>query len=66
MSALADFRKIKDDFFRTDPHSPLSRAQQKTFKGLDYFPENPELRYELSLQKTGKAEQVVMATSKCL
>jgi uncharacterized protein (DUF1684 family) len=63
MSELIDFRKAKDDFFKTGLQSPLSRGQRKTFTGLRYFPENPDLRLELALEKVATPEHVVMATS---
>lgn len=63
MTALSDFRKAKDDFFKTDHQSPLDHAQQKAFAGLNYYPENPDLRFDLSLEKVEKPEQITMATS---
>jgi len=63
MSELIDFRKAKDDFFKNDHQSPLSRDQRKAFTGLRYFPENPDLRFELALERAATPEQVVMATS---
>lgn len=63
MSELTDFRKAKDVFFKTDDQSPLSREQRKTFTGLRYFPENPNLRFEVSLEKTAAPERVAVATS---
>jgi uncharacterized protein len=63
MSALSDFRKVKDDFFKTDHQSPFNYAQQKTFAGLNYYPENPDLRFDLSLEKAEKPEHIIMATS---
>ncbi len=43
MNELEAFRAEKDDFFGHDHQSPLTREQKREFKGLDYFPENPEL-----------------------
>jgi uncharacterized protein len=63
MSTLSDFRKAKNSFFRTDPQSPFDLAQQKTFAGLKYFPENPDLRFDLSLEKVEKPEHTIMVTS---
>jgi uncharacterized protein len=63
MFNLTEFRQAKDDFFRSDPQSPLDRAQQISFHGLNYFPENPSLRFDLALEKADKNERVVMATS---
>jgi uncharacterized protein len=63
MSQLSDFRKRKDHFFKTDPQSPLTAEEKKTFRGLAYFPENPALRLELPLEKYTQPEQVRMQTS---
>ena len=63
MSTLSDFRKTKDFFYRTDPQSPFDRVQQKTFVGLNYYPENPHLRFDLSLEKAEKSEHMIMVTS---
>jgi uncharacterized protein (DUF1684 family) len=63
MSELTDFRKTKDDIFGTDPQSPFNDDQKKTFTGLNYFPEDPELRFDLSLEKVEEPEQIIMATS---
>ena len=63
MSELTDFRKHKDHFFKTDPESPLTVEQKKTFRGLVYFPENPALRFEIPLEKYAQPEHVRMQTS---
>lgn len=63
MSELTDFRQVKDDFFKNDSQSPLDFSQKKTFAGLHYYPENPSLRFDLSLEKTEAAERIIMATS---
>jgi len=63
MTDLSDFRNDKDEFFRTDPQSPLDRGQQETFTGLNYYPENPDLRFDLRLEKVENPEPIVMATS---
>jgi uncharacterized protein len=63
MTELTDFRKVKDDFFKNDLQSPLDFTQKKIFAGLNYYPENPHLRFDLLLEKSETAERVVMATS---
>ncbi len=63
MSALDEFRKEKDDFFAHDPHSPLTRDQQKAFRGLIYFAENPALRLDLPLEEDASGDVVEMQTS---
>ncbi len=63
MNALDQFRKLKDDFFRKGPGSPLSPEQMKEFKGLNYFPENAAFRFELPLQRYANPDRVTMQTS---
>ncbi len=64
MSALIDYRKEKDEFFASDPQSPLTPKQQRAFKGLHYYPENPDLRFTLSIQEFPEKEIVPIQTSK--
>ena len=65
MSEIGDFRKGKDQYFRGDQDSPLTPEQRKRFKGLRYFPENPKLRFVLSVEEFPQdAKDVIqMATS---
>lgn len=63
MSEVTDFRKAKDDYFKRGQGSPLTAEQQKEFRGLNYFPENPALRFELPLERYDKPEHVQMQTS---
>jgi uncharacterized protein (DUF1684 family) len=57
------FRKEKDEFFRTDPHSPLTPEQRPAFRGLAYYPEEPELRIEGRLDPPPEEGEVRMPTS---
>ncbi|MGB8648902.1 MAG: DUF1684 domain-containing protein [Anaerolineae bacterium] len=63
MSELDEFRQMKDEFFRDHFQSPLTAEQKKEFKGLPYYPENPDLRFELSLQAYNQPGRVQMQTS---
>ncbi len=65
MSEIGDFRKAKDQYFGGGKDSPLTPDQRKRFRGLQYFPENPELQFVLSVEEFPKdARDVVhMATS---
>ncbi len=63
MSEVQELRKLKDEFFKEDAQSPLTKEQKKAFKGLNYYPENPSLRFELPLERYDKPEQVKMQTS---
>lgn len=50
MSNLQTNRLEKDQFFSHHQQSPLTQAQKQTFKGLNYFPENPALRLEVQVE----------------
>lgn len=63
MSDLTELRQAKDAFFKTDLQSPLQADQRKAFTGLNYYPENPLLRFDLDLEKAAKLEHIRMATS---
>jgi uncharacterized protein (DUF1684 family) len=63
MSDLDDFRREKDAFFRDDPHSPLTPAQRRSFRGLRYYPENPALVFDLVPEVFAEPEVVTMQTS---
>ncbi len=63
MNELAAFRADKDDFFAHDPQSPLTPEQKRGFRGLNYFPENPGLRFEVKAEELPVKERVEMQTS---
>jgi hypothetical protein len=63
MTDLEQFRKLKDDFFKHDPHSPLSEAQRRAFTNLSYFPENPSLDLVLELEEFPQKDTIQMQTS---
>lgn len=63
MSELEHFRHMKDEFFRTDHHSPLTADQKRVFVGLNYFAENPSLDLELEIEPFTVEEHVQMQTT---
>jgi len=63
MTALQRFRADKDRFFATDPHSPLTHEQQHDFRGLNYFPENHDLRLEVAIEEYPNKGTVKMQTT---
>ena len=63
MSELTEFRAEKDDFFREHPRSPLTPEQKRNFKGLEYFPENQELRLEVEVERLFDQAPLQMPTS---
>lgn len=63
MTQLDEFRKMKDEFFKQELDSPLTPEQRKAFTGLEYFPDNPDLRLELDVEPYPEQEVVQMQTS---
>lgn len=63
MSALTDFRLEKDEFFADNPQSPLTPDQKKSFSGLSYFDENPELDLKVDVREFENKDEIVMQTS---
>ena len=63
MTQLETFRAQKDDFFATHPESPLTPEQQRDFHGLNYFPENPELRLEVKVEEFAEQDEIQTQTT---
>jgi uncharacterized protein (DUF1684 family) len=63
MTSLNEFRKMKDDFFAQDGQSPLTPGQKKVFRGLKYFPPNPDLNLEVTVEEFPEKQQIEMQTS---
>jgi len=63
MSELTDFRADKDEFFKHHPQSPFTPEQQQVFTGLEYFPENDDLRLEVNVERFSDQQPVQMQTS---
>jgi len=60
---LISKRKGKDHFFKAHPQSPLSASDMQSFKGLAYFPLDPEFRFELELHEHPEKETVQVGAS---
>ena len=63
MNELEQFRADKDDYFAGSSQGPLTPEQRRDFKGLNYFPENTELRLEVKVDEFATKEQIAMQTS---
>ena len=63
MTALDDFRAEKDAFFGADRQSPLTGEQKAAFSGLNYFPENPDLVFEVEVEPFANPERVHVQTT---
>lgn len=61
-AGLKEFRKRKDEFFKTGHESPIPIQEQHSFSGLKYFPEDPNLRFLLDLERLPE-ESIEFTTS---
>jgi len=64
MSDLEARRKETDDFFKSDQDSPIPPEQRNTFQGLKYYPDNPDLRFEVELTLFTEPEKIMIQASK--
>ena len=62
MSDLTAFRSAKDEFFATD-QSPLTSEQRRSFAGLSYYDERPDLAFRISAEPYSDQQEVEMQTS---
>jgi uncharacterized protein (DUF1684 family) len=44
--AVRSFREDKDDYFGSNPHSPIPEGERAAFTGLPYYPVNEGLRFD--------------------
>jgi uncharacterized protein (DUF1684 family) len=63
LSALESARKKKDLYFRSDENSPIPSKDRAGFKGLNYFPENSGLRFQVRLIRYSHPEPVRLGTN---
>jgi uncharacterized protein (DUF1684 family) len=63
MTELERFRTEKDRFFASHPQSPLTPEQKRNFEGLNYFPENPDLRLEVTVEELPDKDKIDMQTT---
>jgi uncharacterized protein (DUF1684 family) len=61
--ALGEFRRQKDEFFRTSPDSPIPEEDLADFQGLHYFPPDLALRLVAQVERLPDGKAVQMATS---
>jgi uncharacterized protein len=63
MATLETFRRQKDAWFKSSPDSPLPYGERETFAGLNYYPENDDLRMALPLEEFADQQPITMTTS---
>ena len=60
--AVLQERQLKDAFFKSES-SPLLAEERGNFTGLDYYPLNPELRFQVRLERYPRPKTIRMATN---
>ena len=63
LSTYQDIRREKDQFFANHHHSPLTPDQRRVFVGLDYYPPNPDMRFEVPVEVFNSDESIQIPTS---
>lgn len=63
VASLLEFRRRKDEHFRSSPGSPVPESRRAAFAGLTYFPPEPALALRLPLEPDPDREGVVLQTS---
>ena len=57
--ALTQFRKGRDELFRTHPQSPIEMNERASFSGLRYFDSDPAYRVAAALEPDDGSELVI-------
>src|SRR5437867_2447002 len=63
MAMLEELRHDKDAWFKSSLDSPLPFGEREHFTGLNYYPENPDLRLIITLEPFAEQEPIRMTTS---
>ncbi len=53
-------RRRKDMFFAVHPQSPIPERDRSQFSGLDYFPPDPDLHFELELYRHDSGDVITV------
>jgi uncharacterized protein (DUF1684 family) len=62
-SRLAGYRQRRDEFMRTNEHSPLTEEQKQQFVPLDYFDESGDLAFVLEVDTNVPHDPVELPTT---
>lgn len=60
---VLEYRRRKDDFFRTHRQSPIPLPLRDGFDGLRYYPDDPAMAFHVPLEPDPEHLEVVMPTS---
>ena len=58
---IAEFRRKRDDLFKTHPQSPIEADERSDFAGLEYFAPDPAFRVTASMEP-GDGDELVIET----
>ena len=61
--ALEHQRQHKDEYFGSDPHSPIPPEEREDFDGLAYYPPDEAYRFVVPLHEHDEKEPVTVGTS---
>ena len=61
--SLLQARQERDQAFKSSGQSPLPEKDRELFRGLDYFPVNPALRFHLNFNRYPVPERIRLATN---
>ncbi|RBI59292.1 hypothetical protein DMJ13_24180 [halophilic archaeon] len=62
-SRIRHRREEKDEYFGSNPHSPIPSDERASFDGLSYYPVDESYRFELPLDEHDDRETVTVGTS---
>jgi hypothetical protein len=62
-TAIRADRGAKDDYFGSNPRSPIPPDERSSFGGLSYYPVDESYRFELPLHEHEEKEPVTVGTS---
>jgi uncharacterized protein len=60
---LLQSRKERDIAFKSSPESPIPAQSRPGFRGLDYYPPNPGLRFRVKLNRFSVPERIRLTTN---
>jgi uncharacterized protein (DUF1684 family) len=58
---LEEERELKDGFFKAHPQSPIPLEERMRFKRLEYYPPDPNYRFELELHEHDEKKSIKIA-----
>jgi hypothetical protein len=61
--AVREEREAKDDYFGSDPHSPIPPDERASFDGLEYYPVDGDYRFLTPLAEHAEKARLTVGTS---